>query len=372
MTGQQRKHIVIVSPALADANNGNWQTAQRWQRMLSGTDSARITREWTGNMAANVGGQRDAEKPGAGAAGNAPVNVTANATANAAGNGADDQVMLALHARRSAPSIAAWAAARGSQSLVVVLTGTDLYRDIATDATAQHSLELAGQLVVLQGMGTQALPAALRHKARVVFQSTTARATLAKTPQHLRAVMVGHLRDEKDPLTLMTAAQALTAHDGIYIDHIGAPLDAALGQAAQATAQACPRYRWLGAQPHEATRRRIQRAHLLVHTSAMEGGAHVIMEAVCSGTPVLASRIDGNVGMLGADYAGYFDPGNAAQLAALLAQARATQHQPDGLLAQLANQCALRAPLFAPQAERQALLDLVMCASMHPHSGPCA
>lgn len=76
MTGQKRKHIVIVSPALADANNGNWQTARRWQRMLSGAHSARITREWPGHIADIA---------------------------------AADHVMLALHARRSAPSIAAWA-----------------------------------------------------------------------------------------------------------------------------------------------------------------------------------------------------------------------------------------------------------------------
>ena len=331
MTNLRGSKVVIVSPALADANNGNWQTARRWQRMLSGTHSARITRQWPEPSSDHL------PNPSA----------------------ADDQVMLALHARRSAPSIAAWAAARGSHCLSVVLTGTDLYRDIAADATAQQSLALAGQLVVLQAMGTQSLPAAMRAKARVVFQSTSARQTLAKTPQHLRAVMVGHLRAEKDPLTLMAAAQTLAANDGIHIDHIGAPLDAALGQAAQATAQACPHYRWLGAQPHEATRRRIQRAHVLVHTSAMEGGAHVIMEAVCSGTPVLASRIDGNVGMLGADYPGYFEPGNAKQLANLLREARATQHQPNGLLARLAAQCALRAPLFAPEAEQQALLNLV-------------
>jgi glycosyltransferase involved in cell wall biosynthesis len=122
----------------------------------------------------------------------------------------------------------------------------------------------------------------------------------------------------------------------------------------------------LGAQPHEATRRRIQRAHVLVHTSRMEGGAHVVMEAVCSGTPVLASRIDGNVGMLGADYAGYFEPGNAAQLAHLLQLARATQHQADGLLARLAAQCARRAPLFAPKAEQQALLNLVADLGRQP------
>jgi glycosyltransferase involved in cell wall biosynthesis len=91
----------------------------------------------------------------------------------------------------------------------------------------------------------------------------------------------------------------------------------------------------------------------------MEGGAQVVMEAVCSGTPVLASRIDGNVGLLGADYAGYFEPGDAAGLAHLLRQTRASQGQPHGLLARLAAQCAARAPLFAPAAERQSLLDLM-------------
>lgn len=329
------KRVVVVSPALADANNGNWQTARRWQHMLSATHSARITRDWPG-------------APG----------TEAHALAG------QDEVMLALHARRSAPAIAAWAAQRGSQGLAVVLTGTDLYRDIATDATAQHSLALAQQLVVLQDLGPQALPEPWRAKTRVVFQSTTARATLVKTTRHLRAVMVGHLREEKDPHTLWAAARLLGGEAGVCIDHIGLALDAELAQAAVATAQACPHYRWLGGLPHAATRQRIQRAHVLVHASRLEGGAHVVMEAVCSGTPVLASRIPGNVGMLGADYAGYFEPGDAAGLAHLLRQARATQHQRGGLLASLAAQCALRAPLFAPAAERQALLNVV--ASLSP------
>ena len=51
-------------------------------------------------------------------------------------------VLIALHARRSATSIAAWAQAHPDRPLVVVLTGTDLYRDIATDAAAQRSLHL--------------------------------------------------------------------------------------------------------------------------------------------------------------------------------------------------------------------------------------
>ena len=106
--------------------------------------------------------------------------------------------------------------------------------------------------------------------------------------------------------------------------------------------------------PHAETLKRIQRAHLLVHTSRMEGGAHVIMEAICSGTPVIASRIDGNVGLLGEDYEGVFEPGDADGLAQRLLACRDPQHGAV-LVAHLAHRCALRAPLFEPQAERAAL-----------------
>ncbi len=315
--------VVIVSPALADANNGNWQTARRWQRLLSAQHATRITQNWP-----------DAHS-------------------------AADDIMIALHARRSAPAIAAWAAQRGHAGLAVVLTGTDLYRDISHEPLAQQSLALAQKLVVLQDLGLQALPHDLRTKAQVIFQSTSARMPLGKSRRQLRAVMVGHLREEKDPLTLMAAARRLPPASAVLIDHIGAALDPVLATAAQGTAHDCPGYRWLGGLPYEATRRRIQRAHVLVHASRLEGGAHVVMEAICSGTPVLASRIAGNVGMLGEDYGGYFEPGDADVLAQLLMQARQTQDQVDGLLARLKSQCAVRAPLFAPQAEQAALLALV-------------
>jgi glycosyltransferase involved in cell wall biosynthesis len=130
-----------------------------------------------------------------------------------------------------------------------------------------------------------------------------------------------------------------------------------LAGAAQTTMRAAPNYRWLGGLPHEETRRRIQRAHLLIQCSRMEGGAHVIMEAAACGTAVLASRVDGNVGMLGEDYAGYFPWGDAAALAALILRCRNADSDP--LLATLQRQCAKRAPLFAPEAERAALHSLV-------------
>ena len=321
--------IVIVSPALQDANNGNWTTAQRWQRMLASTFDVQILRHWS----------------------------------PAALSDAPD-VMLALHARRSADSIAAWAqyrvVARKAPGLAVVLTGTDLYRDIQVDAPAQQSLQQAQLLVTLQERGPQALPPEFREKARVIFPSMSIRRTLPKPARHLRVAVVGHLRDEKSPQTIFALARLLRARPDIRINHIGAPLDSVLGEQARATARQCPAYRWLGAQPREATRRLIQRAHLLLHPSSMEGGAHVVMEAVCSGTPVLASRIDGNVGMLGQDYAGLFAQHDADAVARWLLVARAAQEVAGQCaLGQLMAQCALRAKLFAPQIEQARLRQLV-------------
>ncbi|RZT98114.1 selenoneine biosynthesis selenosugar synthase SenB [Rivibacter subsaxonicus] len=311
-----RAQILIVSPALAEANNGNWQTASRWARMLSIHHDVRLAQQWQGEPA---------------------------------------DALIALHARKSAASVARWRDEAGSRPLVLVLTGTDLYGDIATDAAAQRSLQLADRLVVLQPLGVNALPPALRHKAVVCVQSTPARRTLPRTGRHLRAIAIGHLRAEKAPQTLFAAARRLTAREDIFIDHIGAALDPALGAAAAALAREQPRYRWLGAQPHGATRARLQRAHLLVHPSALEGGAHVVIEAVTSGTPVLASRIDGNVGLLGVDYGGYFEPGDDAALAALLCQCRDDPLKLDALRLQ----CARRAPLFEPARERATLLALI-------------
>ena len=364
----KRPRILIVTPAAAKANNGNWQTAWRWAGLLRAEFDVTIDQSW---------GPSSPNQP---------------------------DVLLALHARRSADSVVAWAESKSARKnvhgLAVVLTGTDLYRDIAEDAAAQRSLELAQQLVVLQELGVQNLPAQHRAKAQAIFQSTSSRQTLVKTRRHVRVLMVGHLRDEKMPQTLFEAAQIVSPHSDILIDHIGAPLDSDLGDQARATAAVYPNYRYLGAVAHEASRRHIQRAHLLVHASKMEGGAHVVMEAICSGTPVVASHIDGNVGMLGPNYPGYFAVGDAQALAKLLLQLRDEQRNlsvrsepfgsaqdrpvevsggfdklsPNGITAQpalptlpippslysrLQAHCQQRAPLFAPATEQRKLTALV-------------
>jgi putative glycosyltransferase (TIGR04348 family) len=308
-------HIVLVTPALAAANNGNWQTAQRWARLLAPAYRVTLTDRAT-----------PAQMAGA-------------------------EALLALHARRSSASVRAWRDAHPARPLVVVLTGTDLYRDIAVDADAQRSLALADRLVVLNSQGARALPVPLRAKATVVLQSCSARQPLAKPTRRPRALMVGHLRDEKDPGTYWKAIERLAGRQDLRFDHIGGPLDPALGAQAQALAARDGRFRWLGALDHAATRRHIQRAQVLVHASRMEGGAHVVIEALRSGTAVLASAIDGNTGLLGDDHPGLFAPGDAAALAALLARCR----DDATMLPALRAAGDRRAPLFTPQAEAAAL-----------------
>lgn len=308
--------ILIVCPALAEARNGNWHTAARWARMLRGHCRIGVLPEWRGEPC---------------------------------------DALIALHARRSAASLEAFAGARPRRPAILVLTGTDLYHDIRVDAAARRSLELAQRLVVLQDQGPLELAPGLRRKCHVIYQSAPSLVPAAVPTRGLRVVSVGHLRDVKDPLTFMRAARRLRERADIRFDQVGAALEADLERAARQTAADCARYRWLGSLPHGATRQRIRRAQVLVSTSRMEGGAQVILEAARSATAVIASRIPGNVGMLGAGHAGWFETGDDAHLARLVERAR----DDAGFLAALRAQTVARAPLFEPAEERRRLVELV-------------
>jgi putative glycosyltransferase (TIGR04348 family) len=316
-----RPHILIVSPASARENNGNWQTASRWMRHLSAFGRVSVAHDWHAAQAA-------------------------------------PDLMIALHARRSAAALAAFAGAHPDRPSVLALTGTDLYRDIHTDdaagASARASLGHATALVLLQPQGLDELAPSERAKARVIYQSAPALRPARARAGACDVAMIGHLREEKDPLTFMQASRLLTA-PGVRMLHVGGALDPALGQAARATQLEERRYRWLGALPHMAARRLLRRCRAMAICSRMEGGANVIIEAITSGVPVLASSVKGNRGMLGEDYAGLFPLGDAAALAQLVDRVAVDERFRQKLL----RQCAARRPLFSPARERAALLDLV-------------
>jgi putative glycosyltransferase (TIGR04348 family) len=310
---------VIVSPALRAANNGNWRTAYRWSRFLGERFGVDVSDHWAQPAAA---------------------------------------CLIALHARRSAAEIARFANACPDRPLIVVLTGTDLYRDIGIDESARRSLDLATHLVVLQEAALDELAPNHRRKCRVIYQSAPTLKPRTPPQRTFDAVLVGHMRAEKDPLTPMRAITRLPVDSAVRLIHIGDASDEFARAAAELQTRRWPsvrRYRWLGARTHGETRRRIRNANVMVISSVMEGGANVIVEGITSGVPIIASRVSGNVGMLGADYAGYFAVGDDEELARLL-----DRISRDGeFLARLKAQCAARAPLFDPRRERADVNRLV-------------
>ena len=81
----------------------------------------------------------------------------------------------------------------------------------------------------------------------------------------------------------------------------------------------------------------------------------MISEAAVDGTPVLASRIDGSVGLLGPDYPGYFTVGDTEGLAVLLLRSETDSK----FYRSLKRACAARAPLFRPSRELAAWRNLL-------------
>ena len=149
------------------------------------------------------------------------------------------------------------------------------------------------------------------------------------------------------------------------IEHLGDSLDAALAAEARRENESAGRWRWLGPRSRTATLRAIASAHVLVLPSRSEGGPGVLAEALMASTPILATRTDGALGMLGADHPGLFDPGDAIGLARLLERAEFDPR----FLAGLTIAGATRRPLFERAREVAAWRDLLERLELSPTAG---
>lgn len=264
----------------------------------------------------------------------------------------DADLMLALHARRSHDSIKAFADTCPGRCLAVALTGTDLYRDIRISARARESLALAHRLIVLQPRALEELSARARRKARIVYQSCATRLRHDPVKRGFRICVIGHLREEKDPLRALAALAHIPRTAAVEVIQLGAALDARLALQARAATASEPRYRWLGSVPHARALRWLASSHAMVISSRMEGGANVVSEALRIGVPVLASRIPGNLGLLGPSHAGYFPVGDTRSLAALMLRAASDTD----FYRRLKSGGARLRPMLAPSSEARLLL----------------
>src|SRR5262245_5874294 len=257
--------------------------------------------------------------------------------------------MVAIHAWRSAEAIARFKTRYPKRRLILQLSGTDIYEYLTEDAQRTlRSMELADRLVALNSLAWRVVPRRFHKKLRVILQSA-ARPAAPRRPSERRidVCVVGHLRDVKDPLRAALAARLLPATSRIRIVHIGGAYDPNWAAAAAAEMAENPRYLWRGEGPRAAVRKLLLRSHAMVLSSVSEGGANVISEAVVAGVPILASRVDGNVGLLGTDYPGYFRVRDAQSLARLLRRIESDSSFVD----KLRRATARLAPLFTPERE---------------------
>ena len=309
--------IALVTPARPVAHSGNRNTAVRWATLLRELGHrVRVATVWDDRPA---------------------------------------DLMIALHARRSHESIARFAAAFPQRPLLVMLTGTDLYADIRVDAAAKLSLKLATRLIVLQHAGLLELAPSVRRKTRVIYQSTRSIKKPAPLKSNFEICISGHLREVKDPFRLAAALNYLPAQSRIRAVQIGGAMDARMRTEAVRWMRREPRYDWPGELPHGAALKRLARARLMVISSRMEGGANVVTEALAAGVPIIASRISGNIGMLGQDYAGYFPFGDERALARVLWRAESDAE----FYARLKRQCGARRSLTYRSREKNALRRLL-------------
>ncbi len=325
--------IVIVTPAPPDSRHGNRITALRWAKIL----------RRLGNR----------------------VSILETC------DGKSYDLLVALHARKSHSSIIRFQRENPAAPIIVALTGTDLYRDIRTNHLARESLDIATRIVVLQPAAIKELQPSLREKTRVIYQSvedrpvrkgrsgksagTRASKTKASSSGTFDVCVIGHLRAVKDPFRPAMAARLLPDSSTIRVLQIGGAMTTGMAARARKEMNANKRYQWLGEQPRASVRRILEKSCLCVLSSRIEGGANVLSEAIVASVPVLASRIDGNVGILGADYPGYFAVGDTRQLARLLTRAETSP----GYLAELKAWSKSLVLLADPAREEQEWFALI-------------
>ncbi|TDY00952.1 selenoneine biosynthesis selenosugar synthase SenB [Thiohalophilus thiocyanatoxydans] len=310
--------IILVTPAPPKSRAGNRATAARWAAILTSF------------------GHR------------------VEITTGFSGQNAD--LMIALHAWRSASSIQQFAEAFPRRPLIVAITGTDAYRFIHThpDITLQ-SIRLASHLVGLHDLISNTLPPDARHKMHVIYQSARPIAKRQPYKRYFHISVMGHLREEKDPLRPALAARHLPDSSRIKVHQYGKAHSDEWAKLARMEMEANPRYTWHDEIAHHRIRQIYQRTNLLVLPSRMEGGANVISEAVVAGIPVIASDIEGSLGLLGEDYPGYYPVENEQALADLMLKAETD----NSFHEKLEQACIAKQPLFTPENESRGWRNLL-------------
>jgi putative glycosyltransferase (TIGR04348 family) len=310
-------NISILTPAGPDSKAGNRATALRWQQLLEEAGH-RVTVE-----------THYPEVP--------------------------TDLLIALHAWRSAEAIQRFHTEWHEKPLIVALTGTDIYHHQYEYPDATHaSMAAASVLIGLHDLVAKDIPESFRHKLLTLRQSAAKPAVRGGSrPESGRfnICVIGHLRSEKDSLRAARASRLLPEESAITVSCAGKPHNDQWRERALKENRENPRFHWLGELEKTQLENLMAVSSLMVISSVMEGGANVVSEACRAGLPILASDIPGNRGLLGEHYPGYYPVKDEAALARLM---RKAETEPE-FLAELAACVNKLAETFTPERERQSL-----------------
>ena len=270
-------------------------------------------------------------------------------------SGGDADVLIALHAYRSHQSIVQFKKKYPSRPIVLILTGTDLYRDIQNHSEVVQSMEMADRLIVLQSSALDSIPPSLRYKVQVIYQSVEIDLPDPVAKEDFLVSVIGHLREEKDPFCVARSLPLLPSDSKITVRHLGQAMNSQMGDLARNFNATLNRYQWIGEVSHADTLRMLSQSRLMVISSLMEGGAHVVSEAIALGIPVIASDIPGNRGLLGESYPAYYPVGEECALANLLYRSETIPT----FYASLQKHIDLRRELIKPAREKQSIQEMV-------------
>ena len=310
--------ITIATPAQPGSRSGNWVTAERWRAILQSL------------------GHR--------------VEIAS------AGEAREANPLIAIYAWRIADIVERFKREHPAAPIIVCLSGTDIYafqhsHPEATLATMESAVTLVG----LHDLVGRAIPARFRDKLHIIYQSAPAIPRSRPAADAFDICVIGHLRREKDPFRTAEAARRLPTSSRVRVTHVGRAMDPSWAERANAEMAINPRYRWLGDVARASVAELLGSTRLMVLSSIMEGGANVLGEAIAARVPVIASDIDGSLGLLGVDYPGIYPVGDTRALALMLSKA---ETEPE-FLARLTGLCAARAPLFSAQREYDAWARLI-------------
>lgn len=309
--------IEIVTPAPPGTLHGNRITALRWHRFLSRLNyQCSVTEQWSGKLC---------------------------------------DVLIALHGLRSYDSIKRYKKAYPNHPIVLIMTGTDIYRDLKESNKVIKSMEMADAIVVLQPDAIHSLPKKFHHKVRVIYQSVKSIARKVPPKRHFLASIIGHLRAEKDPFCAAQCLPLLPSNSKLKLVQLGKAMSPDFKKQAMSFEKNMMRYQWLGQLSHSKTLQWLSRSHVMIISSVMEGGAHVVSEAIAIGIPVIASDIPGNRGLLGDHYPAFYPVGDKVALSMLLTQAESNP----SFYQKLCKAVAGRQKITKPELEQKSIQKLI-------------